>query len=227
MHYAGIIRRAQTTGSIVSHLALPNYENSRLLENEIVDIHWVTHTSSPCISVFKPIIGIDSFPDLNDSNFIQNESEYKSLSFWALGELLHRLTLSDFANRSPLLHARSKQIEKKALADVSRLADRVSIHDKNLSLLRKKLTLKYYTQHCKMMIELIQLFTKKNRALDKRWRFGSSLLLWYYWNWSSKNKTLGSFKISNFFPRRIIPIDFVVIGSLLVCGGVFMRRNKK
>ena len=44
MHYAGpTVRRAQATGSVISHLAL---STERIPDDQIVDDHWLTGTSA-------------------------------------------------------------------------------------------------------------------------------------------------------------------------------------
>jgi len=84
-HSANSLTRhaAQSTGSFVAHL-LPSKNT-----------FWVTGTSSPCTSIFKPIrLGPDC---LNIGPELRNRYDQNSL--WWQHEILHRLILKDFNNR--------------------------------------------------------------------------------------------------------------------------------
>ena len=118
MHYAGQVRRAQTTGSVISHLAQPNPQSPEVPESDILDTHWVTGTSSPCLSVFKPLIGVDALQqDLISPQF------YAPDSIWWKGELLHRLVLKKFAERSSLVRARVHILELQSFEHTSRFSE--------------------------------------------------------------------------------------------------------
>ncbi|MDX2030394.1 MAG: C69 family dipeptidase [Blastocatellia bacterium] len=85
----------QTTGSMVSRLSV----NSSL--------HWLTGTSSPCLSVFKPFvlagepISTGPLPD----------GEYDPNSLYWRHERLHRAILNDYARFQPHLQPAQQQLE--------------------------------------------------------------------------------------------------------------------
>ena len=79
----GPIRGSQSVGSMVSHLA-PE-----------VQTHYVTGTSAPCTSVFKPVwLGVE-LPNTGPSP----TGEYDAATLFWRHELLHRATLRDYAAR--------------------------------------------------------------------------------------------------------------------------------
>lgn len=82
-----LLRYSQTTGSMVSCLGTDE------------QMHWVTGTSSPCTSVFKPVY-------LNGLQLAEHGSQpngfYDSESLWWQHERLHRAVLRDYAATWPL-----------------------------------------------------------------------------------------------------------------------------
>lgn len=86
----------QTTGSMVSQLRKAG-----------PSLHWFTGTSSPCLSVFKPVVlgtgHIETGPA--PGGVFDDES-----LFWR-HEQLHRLTLGDYAARQAMFHQDREQIE--------------------------------------------------------------------------------------------------------------------
>lgn len=81
----GLTRNSQTTGSLIAHLQKEK------------KTYWATGTSSPCLSVFKPLwfdkqMNIPSGPAPAESN---NES-----SLWRRHEILHRSVILDYRERS-------------------------------------------------------------------------------------------------------------------------------
>jgi dipeptidase len=82
----GPVRISQSTASWVSHLAPDGTAT-----------HWVTATSAPCTSVFKPVWFDGGLPDLGP----QPTGTYDPASLWWRHEDLHRATLADYAR----LHA--------------------------------------------------------------------------------------------------------------------------
>jgi secernin len=70
---------------------------------------WATGTSSPCISVFKP---------LSFSNFDAGpkpEGRYDSESLWWRHERLHRVVLADYETRAPIIQAKARAMEQRFL----------------------------------------------------------------------------------------------------------------
>jgi dipeptidase len=79
----GPIRISQSVGSMVSRL-MPD-----------VQTHWLTGTSAPCTSTFKPVWIDSGFPDLGPSPTAQ----YDAAALWWRHEALHRAVLSDYTTR--------------------------------------------------------------------------------------------------------------------------------
>lgn len=93
-------RSGQTTGSMVSRLSANG------------SLHWLTGTSSPCLSVFKPLVlGSDpiSTGPLPGENF-------DPASLWWQHERLHRLTLGDYARRRAITEIERRELEAKFLS---------------------------------------------------------------------------------------------------------------
>lgn len=96
----GPIRGDQAVGSMVSHLA-PD-----------VQTHFVTATSAPCTSIFKPLwLGTD-LPDTGP----QPSGTYDEASLFWRHEVLHRATLRDYAMRLPLYADERDALEKQFVA---------------------------------------------------------------------------------------------------------------
>jgi secernin len=90
----------QTTGSMVSCLS----ENTSL--------HWLTGTSSPCLSLFKPMAlggGLISTGAPAGEKFDQE-------SLWWRHERLHRLTLGDYAQRRAMFEIERRELEARILS---------------------------------------------------------------------------------------------------------------
>ena len=81
MHAAEGARRSQTVGSMVSELDGAN------------SIHWVTGTSAPCLSLFKPVSLQAGLP----AQGVTPSDQYDTESLWWTHERLHRTALDDFA----------------------------------------------------------------------------------------------------------------------------------
>lgn len=79
----GPIRVSQTTGSMISELS----DNG--------DTHWVTGTSAPCTSIFKPVWFDSGLPKLGP----QPTGTYDETTLWWRHENLHREILRDYSNR--------------------------------------------------------------------------------------------------------------------------------
>jgi secernin len=90
----GPIRRDQSVGSMVSHL------------NSGMQTHWLTGTSAPCTSTFKPVWIDSGLADLGPSP----KSVYDPATLWWQHESLHRAVLNDYNTR-----LRRYQLERDAL----------------------------------------------------------------------------------------------------------------
>jgi secernin len=97
----GPVRVSQSVGSMVSRLT-PELQT-----------HWVTGTSAPCTSLFKPVWIDSGLPPLGPSP----RGEYEAATLWWRHENLHRLTLRDYSTRMALYQPEQKALE----AEFSRL----------------------------------------------------------------------------------------------------------
>lgn len=96
MHAGSGPRRGQTTGSMVSEIV-----------PDAASVHWVTGSSAPCTSIFKPIVlGID----LPLQEPVPTDT-FDSRTFWWRHELLHRCVLDDFAARLATFRAERDRLE--------------------------------------------------------------------------------------------------------------------
>lgn len=91
----GPIRVSQSVGSMVSHLS------------EEGDTHWVTGTSAPCTSTFKPVWLDSGLPDLGP----QPTGTYDVQTLWWRHENLHREILRDYATRIPVVRTERDALE--------------------------------------------------------------------------------------------------------------------
>ncbi|MEM2217572.1 MAG: C69 family dipeptidase [Thermofilaceae archaeon] len=80
MHAGGLTRPSQTAGSIIAIL----YEQCPVI--------WVTGTSSPCISLYKPFFFEAGLPDLGP----KPSGRYDTESYWWRHEKLHRSLLYSY-----------------------------------------------------------------------------------------------------------------------------------
>ena len=95
MHAAQGPRRSQSVGSMMSDLggARP--------------VHWMTGTSAPCLSLFKPVLFETNLPPQGPAPSDRWDSE----SLWWRHERLHRAVLEDYAVRAPLIVVERDAIE--------------------------------------------------------------------------------------------------------------------
>ncbi len=95
----------QTTASMISHL---HAEGSR---------HWFTGTSSPCMSVFKPVV----FDGKAWDDLPRPSEGYDEESLFWRHERLHRLVLQDVAARRPVFEAERAALESRCIGDLRSL----------------------------------------------------------------------------------------------------------
>lgn len=79
----GPIRINQTVGSMISNLS------------SNIDTHWVTGTSAPCLSVFKPVWLDAGLPDVGH----EPGEKYDAAQLWWRFERLHREVLKNYSKR--------------------------------------------------------------------------------------------------------------------------------
>ncbi len=95
---------SQTTGSMIVHL--------RTNKEPIV---WVTATSTPCLSLFKPVwFGKEVVPYLGE----ELTGMYNKNSFWWKHELLHRKVLKDYNQRIEILKQERNSFENNLIDQV-------------------------------------------------------------------------------------------------------------
>jgi secernin len=96
---AGPVRESQSVGSMVAHLS------GRL------NTAWVTATSAPCLSIFKPV-WLDSGYPLSEPS---PTGEFNPDCLWWRHEELHRAVLKDYAGLSSLFMAERNDLEEQFL----------------------------------------------------------------------------------------------------------------
>ncbi len=91
----GPVRANQSVGSMVSSLT------------PAVQTHWMTGTSAPCTSIFKPAWLDSGLPETG----LSPKSEFDEASVWWRHEQLHRAVLQDYASRLNLYQAERDALE--------------------------------------------------------------------------------------------------------------------
>lgn len=104
-HAANSVTRhaSQTTSSMIVHLTTDK------------PTVWITATSAPCLSVFKPLWFTGMvIPDLG----LKPEALFNKDSFWWQNELVHRQILKDYKNRFKLIISERDELEAQLLKQV-------------------------------------------------------------------------------------------------------------
>ena len=104
----GPIRGSQSVGSMVSHLA-PDGQT-----------HFVTGTSAPCTSIFKPVWLDADLPDMGPAP----TGTYDAAALFWQHEVLHRATLRDYATRAALYSDERDELEQRFIAGALTCANR-------------------------------------------------------------------------------------------------------
>jgi dipeptidase len=130
----------QTTGSYVASLS------------KDLQVHWLTGTSAPCLSVFKPFF-FESPETLQNLKRPSLTSADESL--WWKHEKLHRLTLLDYMNRAPVVAQKHTELEQNLINQVKNI-------QKNMPQIQKN----------KLKVELNEL---SSHALEENFRSIKSL----------------------------------------------------
>jgi dipeptidase len=99
------VRVSQSTGSLVSHLTAEQ------------QTHWITGTSAPCTSIFKPVWIDAGLPDQGPTP----AGRYSHASLWWRHEVLHREVLRDYATRMALYSADRDEMEARFLAGAAQV----------------------------------------------------------------------------------------------------------
>lgn len=104
---AGPVRTSQSVGSLVAQLT-PGIQNC-----------WVTATSAPCTSIFKPV-WLDSGYPLDEP---APSGTFDQRCLWWRHEKLHRAVLLDYSGRMGLYRSERDQLEEAFLNEFSELAN--------------------------------------------------------------------------------------------------------
>ncbi len=107
VHSDGSLVASQTTNSLVSVLA------------EGVQTHWVTGSSAPCTSIFKPVF----CPGIYVPSEHALGKTYDPKSMWWQHEELHRLVLLEYPKRMPAYAKKRDELEAKIIAGAREVAD--------------------------------------------------------------------------------------------------------
>jgi len=102
MHAAEGPRRSQSVGSLVSDLR-PGRA-----------VHWVTGTSAPCLSLFKPFLFETGLPPHGP----RPTDRFDPKSLWWRHEQVHRATLRDYAPRAAAIAAERDALEARFVARI-------------------------------------------------------------------------------------------------------------
>jgi len=131
---------SQSTGSYVSTLA------------KEFQVHWLTGTSAPCLSIFKPF-------------FFENPVALKELkmpsltsddSLWWKHEKLHRLALLDYINRAPIIITENTKLEQRLLKKVNALKKESISIDKNRKEKLNKISSSSVIENFQLIDQLIE-----------------------------------------------------------------------
>ena len=101
----GPIRVSQSVGSMVVRLS------------EDGDMFWLTGTSAPCLSTFKPIWLDSGLPDLGP----HPTATYDAQTLWWRHEDLHREVLKDYTARMPIVRKERDRLEATFLQEAAEI----------------------------------------------------------------------------------------------------------
>jgi secernin len=108
----GPTRPSQSAGSMVAHLS-PD-----------LSTHWLTGTSGPCISTFKPVyLGGAGLPDASVLG-PEPAGTYDPDSLWWTHERLHRAVMRDYATRVPLFRDERDELEAAFLREAAEMYEK-------------------------------------------------------------------------------------------------------
>ncbi len=102
----GPVRSSQSIGSMVSHLSPDG------------STHWLTGTSAPCTSVFKPVWMDAGLPDTGP----EPTGEYDERTLFWRHELLHREILRNYTLRRPSIAAEREALQQRFVEGAQQVA---------------------------------------------------------------------------------------------------------
>ncbi len=106
----GPVRIAQTTGSMISHLAAD------------VQTHFVTGTAAPCTSIFKPVWLGSELPAAG----LSPTNHYDEATLFWRHEALHRATLCNYPGILPLYASERDALERQFVKGAMTCRDRTA-----------------------------------------------------------------------------------------------------
>ena len=111
----GLVRGSQTTGSMVARIT----EKGTTI--------WVTGTSAPCMSIFKPIWLESGLPE---SAQVKSTAQFSSEQLWWQHEILHRAMLKDPKQYLPMIKKEQLETETDFIQQARSIQDSNAIKDK-------------------------------------------------------------------------------------------------
>ena len=110
-HAINFIIPDQTTGSLVSHIM------------KDIQVHWVTGSSVPCVSTFKPIF----FPKPGLNKKLKSSNGlYDPDGFWWINEKFQRLVNQDYQQRLNVFKDERDSMEKELINEAEKIMESVS-----------------------------------------------------------------------------------------------------
>ncbi len=160
----------QTTGSLVSHI------------KKDLQVHWVTGSSIPCISTFKPIFLPK--PGLQ-TKFKTSDGIYNPEGFWWINEKFQRLVNLDYQNRLAVFKEERDALEKDFLNKTEEIIKSTSkgISDENI-----KTMVKVSDDSFVNSIKKVNEWTSKIEKMPIKVKTG--LIYRIYWNKQNKKAKL-------------------------------------
>jgi len=162
MHYTSFFTPSQSVGSHVAHL------------KQDLQVHWVTGTSAPCTSIFKPIF----LPKCGLTlDLPKAEGQYNNNTLWWQHEKLHRLVLMDYQKRLNAYRDARNDLEGKYMMETRRIVEKIStpLTQKNIEELGS-LTDKAFkrsmkkTQEWIKKVKTLSIESKPSYFYRRRWR---------------------------------------------------------
>jgi secernin len=147
----GPIRGSQSAGSMVSSLDRSD------------TIHWLTGSSAPCTSLFKPVwldCGLPEHGQTPQGTFDQNTL------FWS-HESIHRAILQDYAVRLPLIKPDQERYEEMMIAEVTE--NLAGSYNK-----RKSLSEKYFRMAHEVELNWLQKMKTQRTKHRNKWLYQSA-----------------------------------------------------
>ncbi|NHJ40319.1 MAG: peptidase U34 [Asgard group archaeon] len=127
IHARNIFTPSQTTISMVSELS------------EKIQTHWITGTSAPCTSIFKPFF----MPSNPIDELKKPKRIFSEENLWWKHELLHRLVLQDYMNRLNAYRFERDELENQFIKNTEELLIKINQQielQEDINKIKKQLT---------------------------------------------------------------------------------------